>query len=290
MKTQPSITMDRKKTGEAATAERYGFLWSRQETAGADKKYHFDYMQEVIPEKIVRGSVGLDIGCGSGLDVFNMARNNSSVRIIGMDISDGIYAASHLNRDIKNAALIKGSASDIPLKDGSCDFVYSFGALHHMPDHRRGFSEMARVLKSGSPCFLYLYEDHADNIIKYIGIKIICFIRKVTVTMPPRIIYGISFLLSPSCVLLFSYPAKIFKRFRFTYGLYEKMPFNFGTSLFSLQGDIYDRFAAPVEFRFGRRDLCKTLVMNNFTKINIIRLKAAAGWVAWAYKKGSNNA
>jgi len=205
MKTHPVITMDQKKTGEAATADRYGFLWSRHESGRLEQKYHFDYMQEVIPEKIVRGSVGLDMGCGNGLDVFNIARNNSSVHIVGMDISDGIYTASHFNRDIKNVTLIKGSASNIPLKNEACDFVYSFGVLHHMSDYKRGFSEMTRVLKQGSPCFLYLYEDHAENVIKHLGIKIISFIRKVTVAMPARILYGIAFLLSPICIFAFSY-------------------------------------------------------------------------------------
>ncbi|MDD4979826.1 MAG: cobalamin-dependent protein [Candidatus Omnitrophica bacterium] len=268
------------------TGFRYGFLWSTCDNMPPPKKYHLDFMQETIPEKITRGSCGLEIGCGCGWDAFAMAKNNPMLHVIGMDISDGVYVAAKLSRKLNNVNIIKGSAVDIPLRNGVCDFVYSFGVLHHIPDYKKAFLEIGRVLKKGSPCFLYLYEDHAQNLIKYLGIKLINIIRKFTLKIPPRILYLFSCLISPVFVIIFSYPARFFKRYRITYTLYEKIPFNFGRSLFSLRGDIYDRFSAPVEHRFSRDELYRIFDEFNFYNIQITKIKATAGWVAWGYKQG----
>jgi len=270
------------------TKKAYSFLWDKHADSEKElpEKYHFDFMQEVISEKIVRGDVGLDLGCGCGWDTFIMAKDNPSVKIIGLDMSEGVYKAAKLNSKMENVSIARGAASLIPLKNESCDFVYSFGVLHHMKEYKKAFSEISRVLKKGSPLFLYLYEDHAGNFTKYTAIKIITIIRKATIKIPPRILYFLSCAISPILVLLFSYPAKIFKKYRFTYRLYEAMPFNFGHSLFSLKGDIYDRFAAPIEIRFNQEDLRKIFKEHNFTDPKITKLKTRAGWVVWAYKKG----
>jgi len=268
------------------TIKRYSFLWSRYNGAEPPEKYHFDAMQEVVSDRIIRGAVGLDLGCGCGFDTFIMAGKSPSVRIIGMDVSEGVNSAFKLNKRLKNATILRGSASSIPLKNETCDFVYSFGVLHHMDDYKKGILEIDRVLRKKGPVFLYLYEDHAENPLKYAAIKILNIIRKITVKIPPKILYALSYSLSPLLVLLFSYPAKILRKYKYTHKLYEKMPFNFGNSLFSLAGDIYDRLAAPVETRFGRKELYKIFTDFDFTGVRLTKLKATAGWVVQAYKKG----
>ena len=267
------------------TSERYSFLWSRYLDGAPPDTYHFDSVQTVISEKIVRGSVGLDLGCGCGWDTFVMSKKNPSVRIIGLDISEGVYVAAKVNNESRNVNITQASAANIPLKDEVCDFVYSFGVLHHMEDYERGLLEIRRVLKKGSPSFLYLYEDHSENPFKYIALKIIMAVRKITIRIPPRILYCLSVLASPIVILTFSCPARILKRFTATYRLYAKIPFNFGTHLFSVSGDIYDRFSAPIEHRFNRQEIHRMFVKYDFNNVHISRLKDLAGWVAWGYKR-----
>jgi hypothetical protein len=62
------------------------------------------------------------------------------------------------------------------------------------------------------------------------------------------------------------------------------MPFNFARTPFSLRRDLYDRFGAPIEHRFSRRELGEVLVRNGFRRIKIKRMRDTAGWVAWGYK------
>lgn len=184
-----------------------------------------------------------------------MARDNPAVKIVSMDISDGVCINLKVNRDLPNVRIIKGSVLEMPFKENVFDFAYSFGVLHHTPNPEKGLSEIERVLKKKSPVFLYLYEDHSENTVKYVAIKLINFLRKITIKIPPKILYGLSFIASPFIFILFSCPSRILKKFEFTKEFAGKIPFNFGNSPFSLQGDLYDRFGAPIEYRFSRGEI-----------------------------------
>ena len=269
-----------KKTGDI-----YGFLWRTSGTRqAASPGLHFNKMQEVIPQSIVRGKIGIEIGSGNGEDTCFMAKNNPAVKVISLDLSDGIYMTRNLARDLKNIALLKASALSLPLKNDTFDFAYSFGVLHHTSNPLIGLREIARTLKDGAPAYLYLYEDHAENFPKYLAIKMINFLRIFTTRLPPKALFIFSFLASPFIVVFFTYPAVIFRKFKFTRKLSDKMPFNFGTHLFSLTGDLYDRLGAPIEYRFSRQGVNKLFSESGFSNISITRLKESAGWIAWGYK------
>lgn len=265
------------------TQERYSFLWKGAVNHKPDK-WHYNNMQDVIKEPIVRGQKGIDVGSGCGYDTYIMAKNNPSVKIVSLDISEGVYKTKEITAGLGNVWILRGSALNIPIADNSLDFAYSFGVLHHTPDPEQGVREIARVIKKNSPAYLYLYEDHSDNLVKYLGLKLVNALRLITTKVPPRVLYVFSFLASPLAIIFFTLPHRILKKFKATEAMSERIPFNFGTHPFSLAGDLYDRFAAPVEHRFSKKGIFDLLNHNGFVNISLGRIKATAGWVAWGVK------
>jgi len=267
------------------TADVYGFLWGRGKNIIPANEWHFNKMKEVINEPIVRGKIGIDIGSGCGYDTYIMAKNNPYVKITSIDISDGVYKTRELTSELENVWISKCSILNMPLKNNIFDFAYSFGALHHTADPKKGLLEISRILKKNSPAFLYLYESHLENFIKYIAVGIIAKLRGITVKLPPKILYALSWVLSPFVYIVFSFPAKILKKFNATKNFADKLPFNFGMGPFYLSADLYDRFSAPVERRFSRQEVYDMFIECGFFRINITKINNTAGWVAWGYKK-----
>lgn len=267
------------------TGQLYSIVWEKSKPLLPYGGWHFNKMQEVIPEPIVKGLAGIEIGSGCGYDTYIMAKNNPTVKIVSMDISDGVFQNKKLTCEMKNVNIIKGSALNIPMADNTFDFAYSFGVLHHLPEPEKGIKEVLRVIKNSAPAYLYLYEDHSENRTKCLSLKLINLLRQVTVRIPPRILYFISFFFSPFVVMFFTFPARILRSCKCTRKISESIPFNFGTHLFSVAGDLYDRFGAPIEHRFSRKGVIALLERNGFINISISRMRSVAGWVAWGYKR-----
>ena len=266
------------------TEKTYGFLWNKNISISSPNKWHFNNMQDVIDVPIVRGSQGIDIGSGGGHDTYIMAKNNPQVKIISMDISEGVHKTKELTANLDNVNIIKCSALDIPLEDNIFDFAYSFGVLHHTIDPKKGLLEIARILKMNSPVFLYLYEDHSENRFKSIAIKIVTKIRIITIKFPPKTLYFLSRLFSPLIFIFFTLPSIFLNKFNSTRYLSKNIPFNFGRNPFSLWGDLYDRFSTPIEHRFNRPQIYDLFAECGFQNIKITKLVNTAGWVAWGYK------
>lgn len=267
------------------TKETYELLWGRSRKKAMPERWHFDFMQEAIVEPIVRGSLGLEVGCGCGYDTYRMAKSNPSARLVSTDMSNGVFEMSRLVSSLGNVAGVKCSALAAPFKDSSFDFVYSYGVLHHTTDPKAGLREICRVLKDGSPAYLYLYEDHSEDPVKHAALKAVSLARTITTRLPRKILFAISTVLSPVIFALFTVPARILARYERTRGMAGRMPFNFAKGPFALSEDLYDRFGAPIEYRFGRKELNGILEQCGFGGVNIKRLKGISGWVAWGYKR-----
>jgi glycosyltransferase involved in cell wall biosynthesis len=81
----------------------------------------------------------LDVGCGSSRII--QSRPDS----FGLDIEQP--KLRYLRRT--NPLLVRGSAFDLPIADGSLDVVVHSQVIEHIPYHRKLFTEMNRVLAPG---------------------------------------------------------------------------------------------------------------------------------------------
>ncbi len=109
--------------------------------------YHFDLARLVAGEEI------LDLGSGSGADVFCAAvAVGESGRVVGVDFTDEQVAkATRLaDRDgFSRVEFLEARIDDLPFDDASFDVVISNGVINLSPVKHRVFAEAARVLRPG---------------------------------------------------------------------------------------------------------------------------------------------
>jgi ubiquinone/menaquinone biosynthesis C-methylase UbiE len=89
----------------------------------------------------------LDVGCGNGLHLGELARRAHRGEVYGMDLSPGMLQAAR-SRD-PSASLLVGDAQRLPFVDGSFDRVLAMHMLYHVPDRDLALSEIRRSLRPG---------------------------------------------------------------------------------------------------------------------------------------------
>ncbi len=95
----------------------------------------------------------LDVACGPGNFTRAFAAGvGDSGLVVGLDASESMLdrAAAELRRtELRNVALVRGSAMELPFVDSSFDAVCCFAALYLFEDPFAAIGEMARVLTPG---------------------------------------------------------------------------------------------------------------------------------------------
>lgn len=99
------------------------------------------------------GETVLDLGSGAGNDCFVARRGvGSGGTVIGVDFSEEMLRTARANaKDLgyDNVEFRQGLIEDLPVEDASVDVVVSNCVLNLVPDKRRAFEEIKRVLKPG---------------------------------------------------------------------------------------------------------------------------------------------
>ena len=113
----------------------------------AGVSYHFKN------NAIQKGDFVLDIGAGSGTDVLVAAKLvGQKGRVVGIDITEAMIEKAKkaaMHNGFSNVSLLKANAEQLPIEDGSVDVVISNGVINLVPDKRKVFREIHRVLKPG---------------------------------------------------------------------------------------------------------------------------------------------
>jgi SAM-dependent methyltransferase len=110
------------------------------------------FLQELPAEA---GLAVLDIGCGTGnyTDLFQKVTQAKHDQVYGIEPSQGMIAKARR----KNHQILfeQASAEAIPFADNFFDFAFMTDVIHHIPDIRRMFGEIRRILKPrGKICIL----------------------------------------------------------------------------------------------------------------------------------------
>jgi 2-polyprenyl-3-methyl-5-hydroxy-6-metoxy-1,4-benzoquinol methylase len=114
----------------------------------------------------LKGLRVLDLGCGSG--VFSCLLSEAGADVTAVDLTE---AAVKLTRDSSKVfgcpvRVAQMNAESLGIDDASFDYVFSWGVLHHTPEPRRAYGEVARILKPGGSGIIMVY--HKRSAIYYL--------------------------------------------------------------------------------------------------------------------------
>jgi SAM-dependent methyltransferase len=103
--------------------------------------------------RIKPGDVVIDLGSGAGNDCF-VARHETgpSGKVIGVDFTEAMISKARANAEklgFHNVEFRFGDIDKMPVSDGVADVVVSNCVLNLVPDKRKVFKEILRVLKPG---------------------------------------------------------------------------------------------------------------------------------------------
>ncbi len=122
----------------------------------------------LLVERLPRGAMVFDAGCGSGYPVARFLAE--FFRVTGMDfVEEQIRAA---RRMVPDADLICGDITSLPFRDRTFDTVVSYYAIIHIPrsEHRELLHNFVRVLRPGGLALLCMGAgDLPDKISDYHG-------------------------------------------------------------------------------------------------------------------------
>lgn len=99
------------------------------------------------------GETVLDLGSGAGIDVFLAAKAvGEDGYVIGVDMTPAMISRAAKNAEVggySNVEFRLGEIENLPIEDESIDIVLSNCVINLVPDKRKAFAEIYRVLKSG---------------------------------------------------------------------------------------------------------------------------------------------
>lgn len=112
------------------------------------REYLRDFLPQDIKDKLI-------VDVGSSVGEISRGLIDRGARLACLDLSlESLRRCRQINPE---AEIFHGSALELPFADESFDHAISIGVLHHTPDCRRAFREVARVTAPGGSVVLFLY-------------------------------------------------------------------------------------------------------------------------------------
>ena len=242
------------------TVEGFGDEWQRfdQEALGdAERAALFDAYFAVFPwADLPPNAVGFDAGCGSGRWAALAARRVGHLHCI--DASDRALAVARRNLEregVRNGTFHHASIADMPIADGSMDFGYSLGVLHHMPDTAAALAACARKLKPGAPLLVYLYYAFDNRPPWFRALwRASDLARRVVSRMPHRARFATSQAIAASVYWPLARSARGLEAMGFSVDAFPLSAYR-ERSFYVMRTDALDRFGTSLEQRFTRAEI-----------------------------------
>lgn len=144
-----------------------------------------------------RGKWVLDAGCGHGRYLRAFAELGATA--VGVDVGDGPELA-RVPLDDPRIHVVQGDILRLPFAAGAFDLAFCDGVLHHTPDPRAGYLELARVVRPGGAVYVWLYPKEGRLRETVFGAA-----RAVTTRLPGSLLRTFCFAIAPMTAVVRSY-------------------------------------------------------------------------------------
>lgn len=282
----PQVLSDALDATTQRTAASFGLLWSRTADDMTREGEHLGKTLLTLSLEPPSGLI-LDAGCGDGSDSVALAAK-SGATVIGVDISKGgTRTAFDRTRHLPNVHIVRADLCRLPFQSGRFAFIYSYGVLHHVPRPEQAVAELVRVSSATAEGALYLYEDFAErsSVLRW-SLRALNLSRGITTRLPHRLLYVLCVIASPLVYLCFTVPHKMLVRVPWCRAVAAGIPFHFGRGPFDLVGDLYDRFATPIEYRYSRETSVRLAEEGGFV---VHRIQQHHGWMLAVKRETSSH-
>jgi SAM-dependent methyltransferase len=233
------------------TAESFAFEWTHFSEMYPEWESNFrDYMFPHVPESFP-GKRILDAGCGMGRHAYYAARYGAEVWAV--DIGEAVEVAAQ-NTQGTGARVLQADLNHLPFREQSFDLVYALGVLHHLPDPEETFRYLLRFVKPGGEFRMFLYWAPEGQPLKRLLLQAVSALRRLTVRMPHRLLYRLSYVAAFLVWTCFVWPYRALAPIPMLSKMADRLPltqysrYPFRTCV----NDQFDRLSAPLERRYSR--------------------------------------
>ena len=154
-----------------------------------------------------------------------------------------------------NVTIHHAAADQIPLADGSQDFGYSLGVLHHIPDTAKGLRDCVAKLKPGAPFLLYLYYALDDRPAWFRTVwRASNLLRHGISRLPFNLRKGLTTGIAAAAYLPLARGALVAEKLGAKVGSIPLSAYRH-SSFYTMRTDALDRFGTRLEHRFTRGEI-----------------------------------
>src|ERR1700693_2796282 len=274
---------------DSYVVESFGQEWKKfnhANTQEPEMRSVFDRYFSIFPLEILsKDAVGFDLGCGSGRWAYFIAPHVGVLHCIDPSVA-ALEVAKDKIKAFSNCRFHWAAADSNPLPDGSADFGYALGVLHHVPDTQKGIDDCVRKLKVGAPFLLYLYYAF-DN--RPFWFRLVWRLSDILRCLICRMPFPIR---SASCDLIAAFVywpicriTNVFERLHLPVTQLPLAAYR-NRSLIFMRNDALDRFGTRLEKRFGKAQI---LAMMTAAGLKSIQFSAPEPfWCAVAYRQANS--
>lgn len=243
---------------DQTTVASFGDEWSRHrqcDLTSGELEELFDAYFRIFPwEQVSPESVGFDMGVGSGRWAKLVAPKVGTLHAIDAS-AEALKVARENLADSDNVKFHHATTNEAPLAPASCDFGYSLGVLHHIPDTESAMADCTRLLKPGAPFLVYLYYRFDNRPMWFRGVWQASELARSTLKrLPPGAKNAGTDLLAATVYWPLARSAAAAEKMgakvdNFPLAYYRDKSFT------TMRTDSRDRFGTPLEQRFTRAEI-----------------------------------